>query len=77
VTFRLDDSLPRSVLESYRFERRNILLTAERQGRPLSPTELKHLAELFSERIEAHLDSGSGACHLANPHVADMVAGAL
>jgi REP element-mobilizing transposase RayT len=77
VTFRLGNSLPQSVLESYRFERSNILLTAERQGRPLSATELKHLDELFSERIEAHLDSGSGACHLAKPQVADMVAGAL
>jgi len=77
VTSRLGDSLPQSVLESYRFERRNILLSAERQGRPLSAAELKHLDELVSERIETHLDSGSGACHLANPQVANMVAGAL
>ena len=31
----------------------------------------------FSERIEAYLDSGCGACHLAKPEIADMVAGAL
>jgi REP element-mobilizing transposase RayT len=77
TTFRLGDSLPQSVLESIRFERKDILLNAERQGRQPSATELKRLEGLFSERIEAHLDSGKGACHLANPHIADMVAGAL
>jgi hypothetical protein len=77
TTFRLGDSLPRSALESIRFERKDILLTAERQGRPPSATELKRLEELFSERIEAYLDAGAGACHLAKPPIADIVAGAL
>jgi len=77
VTFRLGDSLPQSALESIRFERKDILLTTERQGRPPSATELKRLEELFSERVEAYLDSGAGACHLAKPEIADMVAGAL
>jgi hypothetical protein len=77
VTFRMGDSLPGPVLESFRFERRHMLLTAERQGRQLSVAELKRLDELFSERIEAYLDSGCGACHLAKPQIADMVAGAL
>jgi menaquinone-specific isochorismate synthase len=77
VTFRLRDSLPQSALGSIRFERKDILLTAERQGRQPSATELKRLKELFSERVEAYLDSGSGACHLAKPQIADMVAGAL
>jgi menaquinone-specific isochorismate synthase len=77
TTFRLGDSLPQSVLDSIRFERNDILLTAERQGRQPSATELKRLEELFSERIEAYLDSGRGACHLAKPQIADMVASAL
>ena len=77
VTFRLCDSLPQSVLESIRFERKDILLTAERQARKLNDTELKRLEELFSERIEACLDSGIGACYLAKPQIADLVAGAL
>jgi REP element-mobilizing transposase RayT len=77
VTFRLSDSLPQSVLDAYRFERRDLLLTAERQGRQLSATELKRLDELFSERVEAYLDSGYWGCHLAQPQMADMVAGAL
>ena len=77
ATFRLSDSLPQSALESIRFERKDILLTGERQARQLSASELKRLEELFSERIEAYLDSGSGACHLTKPRIADMVASAL
>jgi REP element-mobilizing transposase RayT len=77
VTFRLGDSLPQSLLDSFRFERKDIFLTAERQGRQPSAAELKRLDELFSERIEAQLDSGCGACHLAKPQIADMVTGAL
>jgi len=77
LTFRLGDSLPQSILDSFRFERNDLLLTAKQQGRELSVAEQKRLEELFSERIEAYLDSGCGACHLAKPEVADMVAGTL
>ena len=77
VTFRLCHSLPQPVLESFRFERRDILLTAKHQGRQPSAAEMKRLEQLFSERIETYLDSGYGACHLAKPQVADMVAAAL
>src|SRR5580658_6106518 len=55
VTFRLGDSLPQSVLESFRFERRDILLTAQRQGREVTPVERKRLDEFFSERVQACL----------------------
>src|ERR1035441_8198851 len=67
VTFRLGDSLPQSVLEPLRFERKDILQTAQCQGRELTQAELKRLDELFSERVEAYLDAGSGACHLGKP----------
>ena len=77
VTFRLVDSLPQSALDSFRFERRDIVLTAEQQGRALTPAELKRLDQLFSQRVEAYLDSGCGACYLAHPEVAEMVTGAL
>ena len=52
-------------------------MTAKRQGRELSPSEQNRLDELFSAKIDSYLDNGSGACHLARPEVADMVAGAL
>ena len=77
VTFRLGDSLPESVLVSYQFERDDILKTAQQQGREISPAERKRLDDLFSERVETYLDAGQGACYLAQPPVADMVAGAL
>ncbi len=77
VTFRLADSLPQSVLDSIEFERQDIVKTARQQRRDLTAEEETKLAQLYSERIEAALDAGSGACHLANPNVADMVAGAL
>ena len=77
VTFRLGDSLPESVLVSYQFERDDILKTAQQQGREISPAERKRLDDLFSERVETYLDAGQGTCHLAQPPVADMVAGAL
>ena len=77
VTFRLGDSLPQKVLASYQFERQDIVLTAQRQGRQLTPFELKRLDELFSERVETFLDTGAGACHLNKPEIAGRVAGAL
>jgi REP element-mobilizing transposase RayT len=77
VTFRLGDSLPQSALESFKLERRNILLTAQRQSRPLAPTEWERLDELFSERIESQLDNGRGACYLRKPEIAEVIAGAL
>ncbi len=77
VTFRLADSLPQSVLESIEFERQDIFKTAQQQRRELTTAELKRLDQLFSERIDQYLDSGSGACHLGRPEIADLVAGAL
>ena len=77
VTFRLDDSLPQSLLESYDFERQDILAIAQRQGRELTPAERRRLDELFAERIDKYLDSGVGACYLARTEIAELVADAL
>jgi REP element-mobilizing transposase RayT len=77
VTFRLADSLPASVLASIEFERQDVVKTARAQGRNLTATEETRLAELYSKHVEAALDAGSGACHLANPKVADIVVRAL
>lgn len=77
ATFRLADSLPASVLESWLWERKGIVRIAEQMGRPLSGHEQKRLRELHSERVEAWLDSGHGACWMRRPEVARIVAGAL
>ena len=77
VTFHLGDSLPQTVIESYRFEAKDIVQTAEHLGRELSESERNRLRELFEEKIQTTLDAGVGACHLAKPEIAEMVAGAL
>jgi len=77
VAFRLGDSLPRPVLESWLFERRDLVRKAEQMGRPLSDHEEKRLRELHSERVETYFDTGHGACWLRQPLIAQAVADAL
>ena len=77
VTFRLADSLPQKVLNDILFEREDKVATARHLGRDLTPTEVQRLLALSSRRVEEYLDSGAGACHLADPAVAQIVADAL
>ena len=77
VTFRLADSLPDSVVESWKFEREDIVKTARQMGRPLSEAEETRLDKLFSEKVEAYLDSGAGECWMKSDDIAGIVAGAL
>jgi REP element-mobilizing transposase RayT len=77
VTFRLADSLPAAVLRRIVAERRRALETFRANGRQDSRAESKRIRRLFSRRIEACLDSGTGNCFLANPPVAKIVAQAL
>jgi REP element-mobilizing transposase RayT len=77
ITFRLADSLPESVLERIESERQAILQTANQQHRDLSPDERKKIQQLSTATIERFLDSGSGACHLRTPAIAEEVANAL
>jgi REP element-mobilizing transposase RayT len=77
VTFRLCDSLPQAVLRQFEAEREEILQRERTHGRMVSAVEKRRLAELFSERIEAYLDAGHGACWLRRPELADLVAQAL
>ncbi|HEX2100344.1 MAG TPA: isochorismate synthase, partial [Candidatus Synoicihabitans sp.] len=77
VTFRLADSLPQTVLAAWEAEREEIARRAEQQGRHLSPAEQERLRELHSERVEAYLDSGVGACYLSDDRIAGEVVAAL
>lgn len=61
ITFRLADSLPRIRLDQFRSQRESILRTAAGLGRSLSADEQKRLTQLFSEKIERHLDAGVGS----------------
>ena len=77
VTFRLADSLPQSVLETWIAERTAIVARAAQQGRPLTVAEEQRLRELHSEHVEAYLDAGHGACRLRDPSIAKLVVEAL
>jgi REP element-mobilizing transposase RayT len=77
VTFRLWDSLPQHVVESWLVERENIVKTAEQLKRPLSELEQKRLDHLYSERVESYLDAGHGCCFMKDPRVAELVQSAL
>lgn len=77
VTFRLADSLPRAALDSWAFEREDVIRTAARQGRPLTSYEAKRLDALFSEKVDRYLDEGRGECWLQIEETARLVADAL
>jgi REP element-mobilizing transposase RayT len=61
VTFRLADSLPESALREIRLDQKSTV-KRERQS---------------SIQMEEYLDKGTGACHLRQPFVANMVASGL
>jgi isoleucyl-tRNA synthetase/REP element-mobilizing transposase RayT len=77
VTFRLGDSVPASVINSWKKEREEIVLRAKSQGRSLTTLERKELHQLYSVRVESFLDAGQGACCLRTPEVAKVVQDAL
>ncbi len=77
VVFHLGDSLPRTIIESWRFERHDIIRTAEQMGRPLRPHEQERLDKLFSEKVEKYLDEGQGNCWMREDRCAKVVADAL
>ena len=77
VTFRLADSLPRTVLDRIASERASIMQLARQQSRELTPSEQQHLKRLSSVRIEQYLDSGAGSCSLRVAQIATIVAETL
>ncbi|MDX6445483.1 MAG: menaquinone-specific isochorismate synthase [Blastocatellia bacterium] len=77
VTFRLWDSLPQHVIDSWLFERKNIVKTAEQMKRPLSKHEEERLAHLYSEKVERYLDAAFGSCYMRDARVARVVSNAL
>src|ERR1700756_448564 len=77
VTFRLADSLPKSILDRIESEREAIVRTANQLHRPLSPGERRKMQCLSTPIIEQYLDNGAGACQLRQPSLAEEVASAL
>jgi alanyl-tRNA synthetase/REP element-mobilizing transposase RayT len=77
VTFRLADSLPVAVVESWRREREEIEQRAKTQNRSLTWRERMDLQRLYSTRIDSILNSGQGACYLKDERVARIMQDAL
>ncbi|MGD0220848.1 MAG: transposase [Terriglobia bacterium] len=77
LTFRLGDSMPKSVVNSWDFERLDIVKTAQQMNRPLTLAEEMRLDKLFSEKVETYLDRGTGECWMRRDDVAALVANAL
>jgi REP element-mobilizing transposase RayT len=76
VTFRLADSLPKSVLEQIA-ERQRVLEAAKRARAKLRPEQKVLIAEFSIRKIEEYFDCGIGACFLRDPQIGDLVANAL
>jgi leucyl-tRNA synthetase len=70
VTWRLNDSLPASLVRDWKLEAA-AWLAARKQ--PLSTEEEKEFHCLFSDRLESLLDEGRGSCILGNPDIAKIV----
>ena len=77
ITFRLADSLPKSVLDRIESERHAIATTAKQLHRELSPDERRKIQTLSTRVMERFLDSGAGACHMRNPVIAELLASTL
>jgi REP element-mobilizing transposase RayT len=76
VTFRLADSLPRTVVAKI-VERQRVLASAKRSGLKLLPFQRVLIADYSPTKIERYLDSGTGACYLRDARIAELVAQAL
>jgi hypothetical protein len=63
------------VLKRIESERESVIRTAKQLGRELSPDEKRRISK--SAAIRKYLDSGAGACHLARPEGAEIVADAI
>lgn len=77
VTFRLAGSLPANVIAELKHERELILQNGTAAARPLTWHEERELFAWVSDRVEALLDAGAGACWLSRPDIADLVARAI
>jgi menaquinone-specific isochorismate synthase len=77
TTFRLADSLPKHIRQSWELERQHIVARAAQMERELTDIEMGRLKFLYSERVQEALDAGHGASWMNNPRIAELVQGAL
>jgi REP element-mobilizing transposase RayT len=77
VTFRLKDSLPLSVIQKIQSEVGLLQIKKSQTTKQLTSAELNRLNLLQTFRLEKYLDSGTGACYLKNPELANLVCASL
>ena len=81
ITFRLADSLPKSVIDGYLQEKNRLTTILEKaimDGNESMARDCDaRLSELYSSHIETALDAGHGACHLKDPEIARIVADSI
>src|SRR3712207_6701584 len=78
VTYRLADSLPKSVVMEMEHEYRKLVQVEEQAVlRKLNADEVRRAKTKLRNRLETYLDAGHGACHLAKPTCAAIVRDSL
>ncbi|WP_068769304.1 transposase [Termitidicoccus mucosus] len=79
ITFRLHDSAPEKIIDEWRHALA-IELSSPAHGTPATRQAAglqQHIEAELHRRILAYEDAGHGACHLCDPHIADLVQNAL
>ncbi len=74
VTWRMDDALPRPLVEEWKRDRD---LWLKDHPEPWNAETQRQYHELFSVRLNAWLDAGHGSCVLRQPNIRKIVADAL
>ena len=77
ICFHLIDSLPSNVLQTWLFERKNIIAAANLQKRDLTAEEKHQQALLYSKKVAFYLDKGCGYCYFWDEKCADIIVSAL
>lgn len=77
ITFRLADSMPRSVRDRLLRERECLIENTKQHGKEFSEEMEREAQYLYSEQIEKYLDAGYGKCYLRKAEIAKLVANSL
>lgn len=79
VTFRLDNSLPESIVQNYRAEKEHLqtLISNTNQDSKLTEPLEQQLQQLYRTHIEEALDEGHGEAYMKDPAIAKIVADSI
>jgi REP element-mobilizing transposase RayT len=77
ITFRLEDSVAKEVLQQWNIEREHLIRKTEAEKHLLTEEDKKRIDFLFSEKVESYLDKGCGSCWMKKPEIADLIQNAI